>query len=58
MFDKNIDHEKQHINLSDAAWLIIEDDIRSFYTYEDKETFSGFMNTIFINYNEDADIGS
>lgn len=55
MFDKNIDHEKQHINLSDAAWLVIEDDIRSFYTYEDKETFSGFMNTIFINYHEDAD---
>lgn len=55
MFDKNIDHEKQHINLSDAAWLVIEDDIRNFYTYEDKETFSGFMNTIFINYHEDAD---
>ena len=55
MFDRNIDHEKQHINLSDAAWLVIEDDIRSFYTYENKETFSGFMNTIFENYYEDAD---
>ena len=55
MFDKAIDNEKQHLNLSDEAWIVIDDDIRNFYTYEDKESFSGFMNTIFINYHEEAD---
>ena len=55
MFNRDIDNEKQHINLSDDAWFIIDDDIRNFYTYEDKESFSGFMNTIFINFCEDAE---
>ena len=55
MFDKAIDNEKQHVNLSDEAWLVIDDDIRNFYTYEDKGTFSGFMNTILINFYEEAD---
>ena len=55
MYNRDIDHEKQHINLSEEAWLVIEDDIRNFYTYEDKESFSGFMNTVFINFCEDAE---
>lgn len=55
MFNRDIDHEKQHINLSDEAWIVMEDDIRNFYTYEDKESFSGFMNTVFINFFEDAE---
>jgi len=55
MFDRTIDSEKQHLNLSEEAWLVIDDDIRNFYTYDDKANFSGFMNTVFEGFYEQAD---
>lgn len=41
---------KQHLNLSENAWLVIEEDIKNFYDSREKESFSGFLNRIFKNY--------
>ena len=41
---------KQHINLSDNARLVIDEDIRNFYSSTEKESFSGFLNQIFTNF--------
>ena len=45
---------KQHINLSELAWIIVEDDIRNFYISEKKQSFSGFLNRIFFNFYQEA----
>lgn len=41
---------KQHINLSESAWLTINEDIQNFYSSPEKETFAGFLNQIFKNF--------
>lgn len=41
---------KQHINLSESAWIVIEEDIKNFYSSEKEESFSGFLNTVFKNF--------
>lgn len=46
---------KQHLNLSDNAWLVIDEDIKNFYDSEEKESFSGFLNRIFRNFYQKAD---
>ena len=46
---------KQHLNLSESAWLVISEDIKDFYISEEKESFSGFLNKIFRNYYQQAD---
>ncbi len=46
---------KQHINLSENAWLTIEEDIKNFYLDSKKESFSGFLNTIFKNFYEQSE---
>ena len=51
---ENTSESKQHINLSECAWLIIEEDNKSFQS-NTKFSFSGFMNTIFKNYHNEAD---
>lgn len=52
MFEKD---KKQHINLSESAWCVIEQDIKNFYLDEDSESKSGFFNKIITNFHEDAD---
>lgn len=47
---------KQHLNLSDSAWLVIDEDIKNFYGAQNrKESFSGFLNTVFQNFYQKAD---
>lgn len=46
---------RQRINLSIQSWNIIDEDIRNFYSDETKESFSGFLNTIFSNFYQEAD---
>lgn len=41
---------KQHLNLSEAAWLVIDGDIKNFYPSQKEESFSGFLNRVFKNY--------
>ena len=41
---------KQHVNLSNYAWRIIDEDILNFNNGFDKSPFSGFLNTIFTNF--------
>lgn len=53
-FIMNSIDQKQHINLSDCAWVNIYDDISNFYPHESKSSLSGFLNTIITNYYEDA----
>lgn len=55
MYIRDLDGEKQRINLSDEAWAVIDDDMRNFYTLEGERSFSGFMNTVFANFYERAD---
>lgn len=43
---------KQHLNLSESAWHIVEQDIKNFYLSEKEESKSGFFNTIFKNFYE------
>ena len=43
---------KQHINLSEAAWLIIYEDIGEFDS--GKTSFAGFLNRIFLNFYQKA----
>lgn len=49
-----VDGLKQHINLSEFALNIIEDDISNFYLDQRKPSFSGFLNTIFANFYPEA----
>ena len=41
---------KQHVNLSNYAWSVIDEDIINFNNSMDKSSFSGFLNTIFKNF--------
>lgn len=54
-FDDSEKDKKQHINLSESAWLVIEQDIKNFYLDETSESKSGFLNTVFSNFYADAD---
>lgn len=49
-FDDISTEWKQHINLSESAWIIILDDIKNFYSTEKEESFSGFLNRVFKNF--------
>ncbi len=49
-FDEIATEWKQHINLSESAWIVIEEDIHNFYNTKEEESFSGFLNRVFINY--------
>jgi len=49
-FDDISTEWKQHINLSESAWIIIHEDIKNFYSNEEDESFSGFLNRIYRNY--------
>ena len=44
--------KKQHLNLSEPAWLIVDQDIKNFYLNEKEETKSGFFNRILKNFYE------
>ncbi|MCR5338770.1 MAG: WYL domain-containing protein [Lachnospiraceae bacterium] len=44
------DPNKQHINLSEQAWEVIEFDRTAFSVTEEALSLSGFLNTIFENY--------
>ena len=46
---------KQHLNLSESAWITIEEDMKNFYNSEEKQTFSGFLNEVFRNFYAVAD---
>ena len=46
---------KQHLNLSEQAWLIVNEDIRNFYYDQYKSSMSGFLNRIFYNFYQLAD---
>ena len=46
---------KQHINLSDNAWIVINEDIQNLTIKNEKsESFSGFLNRIFFNFYQQA----
>ena len=45
---------KQHLNLSESAWLVIEEDIKCF-SNGGKYNLAGFLNRIFYNYYHDAE---
>ena len=49
-FDDISTEWKQHINLSESAWIVIHEDIKNFYSSEEAESFSGFLNRVFRNY--------
>ncbi len=53
--DDNANELKQHVNLSENAWLVIREDIKTFYDSESKESFSGFLNRVFKNFYQRAD---
>lgn len=44
--------KKQHLNLSEPAWLVVNQDIKNFYLGEKEESKSGFFNTILKNFYE------
>lgn len=44
------DEYKQHINLTDVAWLAIHSDLDNLNIERKRETFSGFLNRIFHNF--------
>ena len=46
---------KQHVNLSNYAWSVIDEDIINFNNSMDKSSFSGFLNTIFKNFYQKSD---
>ena len=55
-FLDDLDKEvKERINLSEYATLIINDDIRNFYSLKEKENKTEFYNIIFKNFYKDAD---
>lgn len=45
---------KQHLNLSDSAWIIIEEDVRNF-SNGSKYNLAGFLNRIFVNFYQEAE---
>ena len=45
---------KQHLNLSDSAWLIIEEDVRNFSNGA-KYNLAGFLNRVFVNFYQEAE---
>ena len=49
----DIEH-KIHLNLSHSAWLVIDDDIKSF-SYGEKYNLAGFLNRVFTNFHLEAD---
>jgi hypothetical protein len=50
----NINDPKQHLNLSDSARLVIDEDIRNFGNGA-KYNYSGFLNRVFLNFYQDAE---
>lgn len=52
--DEYVTELKQHINLSENAWLIIDEDIKIFFETKEKESFSGFLNRVFKNFYQKA----
>lgn len=54
-FDDFATEWKQHLNLSESAWLIINEDIKNFYSSEREESFAGFLNRVFKNFYQVAD---
>ena len=54
-FNFGLGEPKVHINLSEAAWLVIEEDRLNFSDSNEKYSFSGFLNRIFTNYYQKAD---
>ena len=46
---------KQHLNLSEAAWAIVEQDRNNFYYDEKEGSKSGFFNRIFYNFYQTAE---
>ena len=52
--DEIIENRRQHVNFSPSAYLTIQEDIRNF-DMSGKITKTGFLNTIFQNYYENAD---
>lgn len=54
-FDEFECDKKQHLNLSETAWLTIAQDIQHFYSDEKAESKSGFLNIILKNFYEEAD---
>ncbi|MFH5881301.1 WYL domain-containing protein [Liberiplasma polymorphum] len=53
-FNINATDQKQHLNLSDQAWMCLEDDIFNFYREDTKHNLSGFLNQVFSNFYEQA----
>ena len=51
-YDKD---KKQHLNLSESAWCVIEEDIKNFYSGDKEGPLSGFLNRVFANFYEEAD---
>ena len=51
-YDVNV---KQHVNLSNYAWSVIDEDIINFNNSLDKASFSGFLNTVFKNFYQKSD---
>lgn len=47
--------EKQHLNLSEQAWIIVNEDIRNFYNDKSKSSLSGFLNQVFYNFYQFSD---
>ena len=45
---------KQHLNLSAATWLVVEEDIKNFSNGA-KYNLAGFLNRIFLNFYQDAE---
>ncbi len=46
---------KQHLNLSESAWLVIEEDMKNFSDGKETPSFSGFLNRVFANFYQRAD---
>ena len=44
--------KKQHLNLSESAWIVVNQDIKNFYLNEKEESKSGFLNIILQNFYE------
>lgn len=45
---------RQHINLSESAWLVIDEDVKSFGN-GGKYNLAGFLNRVFTNFYQDAE---
>lgn len=53
--DEDFTEIKQHLNLSENAWLTVHEDMKIFYDTEEKQSFSGFLNKVFQNFYKMAD---